>query len=57
LPAFPFEKGRRHPLVIAQKRMTTILSRLGFIWAEGPLIEDEYHNFDALNIFDIAIAT
>lgn len=50
LPAFPFDKGRRHPLVIAQKRMTTILSRLGFIWAEGPFIEDEYHNFDALNI-------
>ena len=50
LPAFPFNQGRRHPLVIAQKRMTDILSRLGFVWAEGPLIEDEYHNFDALNI-------
>ena len=50
LPSFPFNQGRRHPLVIAQKRMTDILSRLGFVWAEGPLIEDEYHNFDALNI-------
>lgn len=50
LPAFPFSKGKRHPLAIAQKRMTDILSRLGFVWAEGPLIEDEYHNFDALNI-------
>jgi len=50
LPAYPFDLGRRHPLVIAQKRMTDILSGLGFVWAEGPLIEDEYHNFDALNI-------
>lgn len=50
LPAYPFNQGRRHPLVIAQKRMTDILSRLGFVWTEGPFIEDEYHNFDALNI-------
>ncbi|MDR0953692.1 MAG: phenylalanine--tRNA ligase subunit alpha [Elusimicrobiota bacterium] len=50
LPAYTFDKGRRHPLVIAQKRMVDILSKLGFIWAEGPLIEDEAHNFDALNI-------
>lgn len=50
LPAYPFNKGGRHPLVVAQKRMTDILSKLGFVWAQGPFIEDEYHNFDALNI-------
>ncbi len=50
LPAFPFDKGRRHPLTAAQKRMTDILSRLGFVWAEGPSVEEEYYNFDALNI-------
>jgi len=50
LPAYTFDKGRRHPLVIAQKRMTDILRGLGFVWADGPLVEDEYHNFDALNI-------
>ena len=50
LPAFPFEKGKRHPLEIAKKRMTDILKGLGFVWAQGPLVEDEYHNFDALNI-------
>ena len=50
LPAYTFDKGRRHPLVIAQKRMTDILARLGFVWADGPLIEDEEHNFDLLNI-------
>ena len=50
LPAHTFDKGYRHPLVIAQKRMTDILTRLGFVWADGPLIEDEEHNFDLLNI-------
>lgn len=50
LPAYPFDKGRRHPLALAQKRMTDILGRMGFIWADGPLIEDEEHNFDLLNI-------
>jgi phenylalanyl-tRNA synthetase alpha chain len=50
LPAYTFDKGGRHPLAIAQKRMTDILARLGFVWADGPLIEDEEHNFDLLNI-------
>lgn len=50
LPARPVPAGRRHPLSIAQKRMTDILSKLGFTWAEGPWVEDEKHNFDMLNI-------
>lgn len=50
LPARPVPCGRRHPLSIAQKRMTDILSKLGFAWAEGPWVEDEKHNFDMLNI-------
>jgi phenylalanyl-tRNA synthetase alpha chain len=50
LPAYPFNKGKRHPLMLAQDRMTKILSKMGFVWAQGPFIEDEYHNFDALNI-------
>ena len=50
LPGRVFDKGRRHPLAIAQKRMTDILARLGFVWADGPFIEDEEHNFDLLNI-------
>lgn len=50
LPARPAAQGRRHPLSIAQKRMTDILSKLGFTWAEGPWVEDEKHNFDMLNI-------
>ncbi|MBR3603808.1 MAG: phenylalanine--tRNA ligase subunit alpha [Elusimicrobiaceae bacterium] len=50
LPARPVACGSRHPLSIAQKRMTDILSKLGFTWAEGPWVEDEKHNFDMLNI-------
>lgn len=50
LPARPLAAGRRHPLSVAQKRMTDILSKLGFTWAEGPWVEDEKHNFDMLNI-------
>lgn len=50
LPARPLAQGKRHPLSIAQKRMTDILSKLGFTWAEGPWVEDEKHNFDMLNI-------
>lgn len=50
LPGYPVAKGHRHPLSVAQDRMTDILSRLGFEWAEGPWVEDEKHNFDLLNI-------
>lgn len=50
LPYRPLAQGKRHPLSIAQKRMTDILSKLGFTWAEGPWVEDEKHNFDMLNI-------
>lgn len=50
LPAYPVAKGHKHPLSVAQDRMTAILTKLGFAWAEGPWVEDEKHNFDMLNI-------
>ncbi|WP_428897211.1 phenylalanyl-tRNA synthetase alpha chain [Parelusimicrobium proximum] len=50
LPAFTAQKGHRHPLTVALNRMTTILSRLGFVWADGPQVEEEKYNFDMLNI-------
>ena len=50
LPGYPVACGHKHPLTVAQARMTTILSRLGFEWAEGPWVEDEKHNFDLLNV-------
>lgn len=49
LPAYPMPDGRLHPLTVALRRMAEILGGMGFSWAEGPHIEDEFFNFDALN--------
>ncbi len=48
-PLFPL-RGRFHPLTRMQNQMAHILGLMGFSWAEGPLIEDDEHNFTALNI-------
>ncbi len=48
-PLFPL-RGRLHPLTKMQDQMAHILGLMGFSWAEGPLIEDDEHNFTALNI-------
>ena len=47
----PVEKqvGTRHPLSIVRKEIIDIFSRLGFSVSEGPEIEDDFHNFTALN--------
>ncbi|XRK14615.1 phenylalanyl-tRNA synthetase alpha subunit [Elusimicrobium posterum] len=50
LPGTFIEAGHKHPLSIALERMTTVLSKLGFVWTEGPQIEEEKYNFDFLNI-------
>ncbi|MGB2578518.1 phenylalanyl-tRNA synthetase alpha chain [Elusimicrobium simillimum] len=50
LPGTPVTGGHSHPLTIALERMTTVLSKLGFVWTEGPQIEEEKYNFDFLNI-------
>ncbi|MFQ5355387.1 MAG: phenylalanine--tRNA ligase subunit alpha [Mariprofundaceae bacterium] len=42
--------GALHPVQQGLDEMTAIFSQLGFAIAEGPEIEDEFHNFDALNI-------
>jgi phenylalanyl-tRNA synthetase alpha chain len=42
--------GRLHPLTQTIEELKDIMGRLGFSPAEGPEIEDEWHNFDALNI-------
>ncbi|MDD2528762.1 MAG: phenylalanine--tRNA ligase subunit alpha [Lentimicrobiaceae bacterium] len=42
-------RGSRHPLMIVRHRMLDIFSRIGFTVAEGPEIEDDWHNFSALN--------
>ncbi|HEY9115794.1 MAG TPA: phenylalanine--tRNA ligase subunit alpha, partial [Bacteroidales bacterium] len=41
--------GTRHPLSIVRKEIIDIFSRLGFSVSEGPEIEDDFHNFTALN--------
>jgi phenylalanyl-tRNA synthetase alpha chain len=42
--------GHRHPLTILRERIEAIFSRFGFLIIEGPELEDDYHNFEALNM-------
>ena len=42
--------GSRHPLTALREQIETIFARMGFTALEGPEIEDEYHNFEALNM-------
>jgi phenylalanyl-tRNA synthetase alpha chain len=50
LPAPPAPGGAVHPLIQTMREITDIFARMGFDLAEGPEIEDPFHNFDALNI-------
>jgi phenylalanyl-tRNA synthetase alpha chain len=50
LPGTPLELGHVHPITQTIEDMKEIMGRLGFSVAEGPEIEDERHNFEALNI-------
>lgn len=42
--------GHRHPLTLLRERVEQIFLRLGFLIVEGPELEDDYHNFEALNM-------
>jgi phenylalanyl-tRNA synthetase alpha chain len=48
-PANSVELGTRHPLSIVRSEIIRIFARLGFTVKEGPEIEDDWHNFSALN--------
>lgn len=50
LPGQPLILGKRHPLAQTMEDFKDIIGRFGFTVADGPEIEDEYHNFKALNI-------
>ena len=50
LPARPETLGRVHPISQTIEEITTIFAQMGFAVAEGPDIEDDFHNFTALNI-------
>ena len=41
--------GSRHPLSLIRSEIIEIFSRVGFVVSEGPEIEDDWHNFSALN--------
>ena len=49
LPGQGFELGARHPLSLVRKEIIEIFKKLGFNVAEGPEVEDDWHNFSALN--------
>ncbi len=42
--------GHRHPLTIVREQIEAIFTRMGYQVLEGPEIEDDYHNFEALNM-------
>jgi len=50
LPARPERTGRLHPISQTMEEMVAIFADMGFTVAEGPDIEDDFHNFTALNI-------
>jgi len=49
LPADSVKLGSRHPLSLVKNEIIEIFARLGFTISEGPEIEDDWHNFSALN--------
>lgn len=51
-PGNPNKLGSRHPVSIVKNQVIEIFGRIGFTVAEGPEIEDEWHNFTALNTPD-----
>ena len=49
MPGRPFQRGALHPLTIIQQQIEDVMISMGFQVAEGFDVEDEFHNFDALN--------
>jgi len=50
LPSLRAPRGRLHPLTTTLHEIARIFQLMGYSWAEGPFVEDERHNFSALNI-------
>ncbi len=50
LPEYPNAIGARHPLSLTMAKMIDVFEKIGFTVAEGPEIEDDWHNFGALNL-------
>ena len=49
-PGFPLDLGSRHPLSLVKSRIVDIFTQIGFNISHGPEIEDDWHNFTALNL-------
>ena len=49
-PGFPISSGSLHPITKIKNRIINIFSKVGFELSEGPEIEDDWHNFTALNL-------
>ena len=49
-PGDPFKVGGRHPISLIKNQIIDVFSRIGFNISEGPEIEDDWHNFTALNL-------
>jgi phenylalanyl-tRNA synthetase alpha chain len=49
-PSEAIELGSRHPISIVRNRIIEVFSKIGFTVSEGPEIEDDWHNFTALNL-------
>lgn len=49
-PATPMPIGSRHPISLVKNQIVEIFNRIGFNVSEGPEIEDDWHNFTALNL-------
>ena len=49
-PGEPIELGSRHPISIVRNKIIDVFKRIGFTISEGPEIEDDWHNFTALNL-------
>lgn len=50
LPGRGVGGGGLHPVTLTLRRISNLFAKIGFEVAEGPEIEDDYHNFEALNI-------
>ena len=48
-PGEPLPVGSRHPVAVTMNRIVDIFARMGFAVADGPEIEDDWHNFTAMN--------
>ncbi|OIQ19353.1 MAG: phenylalanine--tRNA ligase subunit alpha [Flavobacterium sp. MedPE-SWcel] len=49
-PGEPFTTGSRHPISIIKNQIIDIFANIGFNVSEGPEVEDDWHNFTALNL-------